>query len=151
MYNIHVAHYGIHSTHQHSQTRNAHPFYLHCFGSKIKRMFVAAAACALFFLVCVHVSAHHFHPFYGFKINQKIRLELFCCVVFSTHYLFCCCYDVFLHNLQYLVPHLGCKPESERSTETKKMCIYYLHRNMCSVESKTGKIDTKHCSQIRSM
>lgn len=48
-----------------------------------------------FFLVCVHVSAHHFHPFYGFKINQKIRLELFCCVVFSTHYLFCCCYDVF--------------------------------------------------------
>lgn len=95
VYNIHVAHYGIHSTHQHSQTRNAHPFYLHCFGSKIKRMFVAAAACALFFLVCVHVSAHHFHPFYGFKINQKIRLELFCCIVFSTHYLFCCCYGVF--------------------------------------------------------
>lgn len=42
------------------------------------------------FFVFVHVSAHHFHPFYGFKINQKIRLELFCCIVFSTHYLLCC-------------------------------------------------------------
>lgn len=100
VYNIHVAHYGIHSTHQHSQTRIAHPFLSSLLRFKNQTYVCCCCCCCMcfVFLVSVHISAHHFHPFYGFKINQKIRLELFCCIVFSTHYLFCCCYGVFLYN-----------------------------------------------------
>lgn len=94
--------------------------------------------------VCLSlVSAHHFHPFYGFKINQKLRLELYFAVycLFLHHSLSALLYVVLLlwfffsfHLFTIFGSSFGCEPE--RRTRRKKNA-YYLHRveikkNMCT-------------------
>lgn len=79
-------------------------FYLvGCFGSKNQMCVYAHRLCWLHSLRFFHfVSAHHFHPFYGFKINRKNEawIILLYRLFFSSFIIYfvascCCCYDFF--------------------------------------------------------
>ena len=108
---------------QHSHTRNAHPFLSlrRLFRFKYQMCIYAhRCACVAFFFV----SAHHFHPFYGFKINQKMRLELFCCIAFFIHSLSALLQVVAVVVVMIFLlftifgSSFGCEPETERLQRT---------------------------------